>query len=176
MVAWTRPMCGPQTCLPSTDWPVTGGTHTFGFAMTESGDRFTLNTTIPALYIAPLPWRYLARNPDAATPALEIATGDRRAYSISKPHPWRQKRADDPAYFKYYNSRYGAAESEADGWFTAACGPMVYQDRTLPGLRGQYFVCEPAGNLIHRALIEPDGSALTIRRPPAEEQSEFAAS
>jgi putative membrane-bound dehydrogenase-like protein len=156
--------------------PVTGATHTFGFAMTESGDRFTVTTTIPGIFMAPLPWRYLARNPDAVTPSLESATGDRHAYSVSKPHPWRQKRADDPAYFKYYNSRYGAAESEADGWFTAACGPMVYQDSALPGLRGQYFVCEPAGNLIHRALIEPDGSALKIRRAPGEEKSEFAAS
>ncbi len=156
--------------------PITGHTHTFGFAMTESGDRFTVTTTVSGIYIAPLPWRYLARNPDAATPTVEAPTGDRRAYSISKPHPWRQKRADDPAYFKYYNSRYGAAESEADGWFTAACGPMVYQDRVLPGLHGQYFVCEPAGNLIHRALIEADGSALRIRRAPGEEKAEFAAS
>jgi len=156
--------------------PVTGGTHTFGFAMTESGDRFTVTTTVPAIFIAPLPWRYLARNPDAVTPSLEISTGDRRAYSISKPHPWRQKRADDPAYFKYYNSRYGAAESEADGWFTAVCGPLVYQDNVLPGLQGHYFVCEPAGNLIHRAVIEADGSALKIRRRAGEDKSEFAAS
>ena len=156
--------------------PVTGATHTFGFAMTETGDRFTVTTTVPGIFTAPLPWRYLARNPDAATPSLEAPTGDRRAYSISKPHPWRQKRADDPAYFKYYNSRYGAAESEADGWFTAACGPMIYQDRVLPGLHGQYFVCEPAGNLIHRALIEADGSTLKLRRAPGEEKSEFAAS
>src|SRR6266545_1551662 len=156
--------------------PVTGATHTFGFAMTDAGDRFTVTTTIPGIFVAPLPWRYLARNPDAATPSLEAPTGDRRAYSISKPHPWRQKRADDPAYFKYYNARYGAAESEADGWFTAACGPLVYQDRVLPGLRGQYFVCEPAGNLIHRALIESNGSALKLRRAPGEEKSEFAAS
>src|SRR5205814_1693457 len=28
--------------------PVTGGTHTFGFAMTESGDRLTVPTTRPA--------------------------------------------------------------------------------------------------------------------------------
>jgi len=156
--------------------PVTGATHTFGFAMTESGDRFTVTTTVPGIFIAPLPWRYLARNPDAATPSLEAPTGDRRVHSISKPHPWRQKRADDPVYFKYYNSRYGAAESEADGWFTAACSPMLYQDRVLPGLRGQYFVCEPAGNLIHRAQIEADGSALKLRRAPGEEKSEFAAS
>src|SRR5215470_9050318 len=155
--------------------PVTGATHTFGFAMTEAGDRFTVTTTVPGIFIAPLPWRYLARNPDAATPSLEAPTGDRHAYSISKPHPWRQKRADDPAYFKYYNSRYGAAESEADGWFTAACGPIVYQDRVLPGLHGQYFVCEPAGNLIHRAVIEAEGSILKIRRASSEEKSEFAA-
>ena len=156
--------------------PVTGGTHTFGFAMTEVGDRFVVSTTIPASYVAPLPWRYLVRNPNAATSSMEAPTGDRRAYSISRPHPWRQKRADDPAYFKYYRDRYGAAESEAGGWFTAACGPMIYHDRVLPGLHGQYFVCEPAGNLIHRAVIESDGPTLKVRRARGEEKSEFAAS
>src|SRR5262249_56703222 len=45
--------------------PVTGATHTFGFAVTESGDRFTVTTTIPGIFIPPLPWRYLARTPDA---------------------------------------------------------------------------------------------------------------
>ena len=181
----TGPQLAAPVQLPGSDFriradgsaiePVTGSTHTFGFAMTEAGDRFTVNTTVPGIYIAPLPWRYLARNPDAVTPSLEAATGDRRAYSISKPHPWRRKRADDPAYFKYYNSRYGAAESEADGWFTAACGPMIYQDHTLPGLHGQYFVCEPSGNLIHRAVIKPEGPGLTLQRAPDEEGSEFAA-
>jgi len=53
---------------------------------------------------------------------------------------------------------------------------MVYQDDTLPGLRGRYFVCEPAGNLIHSALIEGDGSALKLRRIKGQEKSEFAAS
>jgi putative membrane-bound dehydrogenase-like protein len=155
---------------------VTGSTHTFGFALTETGDRFVVTTTVPGIFVAPLPWRYLARNPDAAFSNLEAPTGDRRAYSISKPHPWRQKRADDPAYFEYYRSRYGAAESEADGWFTAACGPMIYHDRALPGLRGQYFVCEPSGNLIHRAEIRRNDSALELQRVAGEEKSEFAAS
>ena len=182
----TGPKLAAPVALPDSDFriradgsaiePVTGGTHTFGFAMTESGDRFLVNTTIPAIHVAPLPWRYLVRNPDAAASGLEAATGDRRAWSLSSPHPWRQRRADDPAYFKYYNSRYGAAESEADGWFTAACGPLVYLDYALPGLHGQYFVCEPAGNLIHRALIESDGAVLKVRRAPGEEKSEFAAS
>lgn len=181
----TGPKLAQPVALPDTDFriradgtaiePVTGGTGTFGFAVTEAGDRFTENTTVPAIFIAPLPWRYLSRNPDAAARSLEATTGDPHAYSLSKPHPWRQKRADDPAYFKYYNSRYGAAESEADGWFTAACGPLVYRDRALPGLYGQYLVCEPSGNLIHRALITTNGSALEVRRAPGEEKSEFAA-
>ncbi len=122
---WTEARREPSFCLDS-DFrirsdgsaiePVTGGTGTFGFAVTEAGDRFTENTTGPGDFIAPLPWRYLVRNPDAAMRSLELPSGDRHAYSISKPHPWRQKRADNPEYFKYYNSRYGAAESEADGW------------------------------------------------------------
>ncbi len=181
----TGPKLAKPVTLPGTDFrirpdgsaiePVTGSTHTFGFAFTESGDRFVTTTTSQGIYVAPLPWRYLVRNPDTGASGLEAPTGDRRAYSLSKPHPWRQKRADDPAYFKYYASRYGAAESEADGWFTSACGPLVYQDRALPGLHGHYFACEPSGNIIHRALIEADGSALKLRRAPNEEKSEFAA-
>ncbi len=181
----TGPKLAKAVDLPDSDFriradgsaiePVTGATHTFGFATAEMGDRFTVNTTIPAIQIAPLPWRYLARNPDAAASGLEVPTGDSRAWSLSSPHPWRKRRAEDPAYFKFYNSRYGAAESEADGWFTAACGPMVYLDHALPGLHGQYFVCEPSGNLIHRALIQADGALLNVRRPPGEEKSEFGA-
>lgn len=171
--------------LPNTDFriradgsaiePVTGGTRTFGFAMTAAGDRFVVSTTVPAIAVAPLPWRYLARNPDVPTPNLETPTGARRVHQLAPTHPWRQKRADDPAYFKYYNQRYGAAESEAEGWFTAACGPMVYRDTALPGLHGCYFVCEPAGNLVHRAVIKPDGPLLTVHRAPEDAESEFAA-
>lgn len=182
----TGPRLAKAVVLPNSDFriradgsaiePVTGATHTFGFAMTEAGDRFTVTTTVPGIFIAPLPWRYLTRNPDTAVTGLEAPSGGPHAWSISAPHPWRKRRADDPEYFKYYNSRYGAAESEADGWFTSACGPMIYHDGVLPGLHGQHFVCEPAGNLIHRAPIESDGSALKLNRAPGEEKSEFAAS
>jgi putative membrane-bound dehydrogenase-like protein len=157
--------------------PVTGGTHTFGFTFTPSGDRFVVNTITPGLYVAPLPWRYLVRNPDATFSGLEQeAANDRHAYPLALPHPWRSRRAQDPAYFKYYRDRYGASDSDATGWFTSGCGPLIYQDNVLPGLRGQYFMCDPSANLIHRELIQEDGTMLNLRRVPGEEKSEFAAS
>lgn len=156
--------------------PLTGSTGTFGFALTPSGDRFTMSTGEPGRFVAPLPWTYLSRNPNAkTTDRLEIATGDKRVYPLAPPHPWRQKRADHPEYAKYYRDRYGAGDSDAGGWFTSACSPLVYLDHSLPGLHGHYFACEPSGNILHRSVIHPNGPALTLQRHPSELQSEFAA-
>ena len=52
----------------------------------------------------------------------------------------------------------------------------MYQDVALPGLRGQLLACEPAQNLVHRAVVERDGARLTLRRAPGEEQAEFLTS
>jgi putative membrane-bound dehydrogenase-like protein len=173
--------------LPHTDFrikpdgtaiePVSGGTHTMGFTFTESGDRFVISTREPGIFVAPLAWRYLARNPDVAAPPLERpATADQRVYPTSQPHPWRTRRAADPGFSKYYRDHYGIEESAPNGYFTSACSPLVYQDIALPGLRGQLLACEPAQNLVHRALVERDGTRLTLRRAPAEQQAEFLTS
>jgi len=174
--------------LPGTDFrirpdgsaiePISGATHTFGFALAESGDRFTATTSVPGLYVTPLPWRYLARNPDAAATRTEQpAAGYTKVFPVAPPHPWRSRRAEDPAFFKYYRDRYGAGDSDAGGWFTSACSPLVYQDIAFPPeYRGHYFICEPAQNLVHHAIVEPDGPGLRLRRAPAEESSEFLAS
>jgi putative membrane-bound dehydrogenase-like protein len=173
--------------LPHTDFrikpdgtaiePVAGGTHTMGFTFTESGDRFVISTREPGIFVAPVGWRYLARNPDVAAPPLEQpATADQRVYPTSKPHPWRTRRAVDPGFSKYYSDHYGIEESAPNGYFTSACSPLVYQDVALPGLRGQLLACEPAQNLVHRAVVERDGTRLTLRRAPGEEKSEFLTS
>ncbi len=182
----TGPRLEAPVSLPDADFrfradgteiePLTGATQTLGFALTEAGDRFVCATTSPGVFIAPLPAVYLARNPDVAVPPVAVPVGDRRVWQVSPPHPWRQKRADDAAYAEFYRRRYGAAESEAAGWFTAACGSLVYQDDVLSGLRGMYLVCEPAGNLIHRAEIVNDGSVLRLNRVADDVRSEFAAS
>ncbi|MBI5394085.1 MAG: c-type cytochrome [Verrucomicrobia bacterium] len=156
---------------------VNGATHTMGFAITETGERFVVGTSDPGHYIVPLPWRYLARNPDVAAPRTEEVAGNYvRVFPIAPPHPWRTKRAQDPGFSKFYRDRYGEGESAASGYFTSVCSPLVYQDTALPGLRGQYFGCEPAQNFVYRALIERDGPALRLRRPPGEEAREFLAS
>ena len=183
----TGPHLADPVDLPRTDFriksdgsaieAITGSTKTIGMTFTSDGERFVIATYGPGIHVGPFPWRYLARNPFVAAPNLENrATTDMRAYPISQPHPWRSKRSDDPGFSKYYRDRYGEAESTANGYFTSACSCMVYQDEALPGLHSQLFACEPAQNLITRAVIERDGSVLKLRRVKGEERSEFLAS
>ena len=154
--------------------PISGGTGTFGFAFNAEGDRFTVSTGTPAIQVAPLPWRYLARNPDAAIRVTERnAANYQRTYPISRPHPWREKRAADPGFNKYYRDRYGAAESTPNGYFTSACSPLIYQDNAIPGLHGHLLACAPAQNFVHRAVVERDGAKLNLSRHPDEGKSEF---
>ncbi|MEQ1826789.1 MAG: PVC-type heme-binding CxxCH protein [Pirellula sp.] len=173
--------------LPNTDFrirtdgtsiePVLGNTATMGFAFTESGDRFVISTGTPGIFVAPIEWRYLARNPNVAAPPLQYsASSDQRVYPTSQPHPWRLRRANDPGFSKLYTDRYGIQESAPNGYFTSACSPIVYQDDALPNLRGQLLACEPAQNMVHRAIIQRDGTRLTLHRDPSELKSEFLTS
>lgn len=164
--------------LPPTDFriradgtaiePVSGSTKTTGMAFTDGGDRFVATTTHPGLFVTPIPWKYLARNPDAAAPSLDgPASDDTRVYPIAAPHPWRTKREQHAEYFAFYR-KISLSDAAASGYFTSACSPIVWH--------GQYFVCEPAQNLIHRADIVRDGTRLRLQRVKGEEQREFLAS
>ena len=157
--------------------PVSGHTSTYGFTFNEDGDRFVISTGTPGIQVAPLPWRYLARNTDIAVRTSRRNAADyNTTFPISKPHPWRTKRAADPGFGKYYRDRYGAAESIPNGYFTSACSPLVYTDNALPGLTGQILACAPAQNFVHRAEINRNGVLLNIRRPKIKNKSEFLAS
>lgn len=162
--------------------PVTGHTHTFGFAFTPAGDRFVISTTAPVIQVAPIPFPYLRRNPHAAAGGLQQdITPDRRAYPIAPPHPWRTKRAEHAGYFEYYRSRYGASDSDPSGWFTSACSPLIYRDRALPGLHGGILACDPAANFIFRGTLTESEDAgdpvfSAARWPAADTREEFGAS
>ncbi|WP_437222783.1 PVC-type heme-binding CxxCH protein [Planctomicrobium sp. SH661] len=156
--------------------PILGVSRTFGAAFTERGERVVVTTAVPAIFAAPIPWRYLSRNPDYAAEGLEIWSGGQRTYPASKPHPWRTRRAEDPGFSKYYTDGYGIVETAPNGYFTSACSPLVYRDTVLPGLHGQIFTCEPAQNMVHRALLSRVEARLHLSRAPEEEKSEFLAS
>ncbi|MEX2185236.1 MAG: PVC-type heme-binding CxxCH protein [Pirellulales bacterium] len=183
----TGPHLAGSVELPNSDFrikadgsaiePVPGRTHTIGHTMTAAGERFVTSTGTPGIFVAPIEWRYLARNPDVATGSLEMnAADDQKAYPTSQPHPWRTRRADDPGFSKYYTDRYGVAESAPNGYLTSACSPLVYQGSELFGLDGQLLTCEPAQNFVHRSLIVRDGVALRLTREKTESQREFLAS
>ena len=176
--AITGPHLKESVLLPDSDFriradgtaiePVSGSTKTMGMAFTDSGERFVCATTNPGLFVTPIPWRYLTRNPDAGAPVLDWpASDDTRVYPISEPHPWRTKREQHAEYFAFYR-KISLSDAAAAGYFTSACGPLVHD--------GYYLVCEPAQNLIHRAQIVRDGTRLRLQRFPGEEQREFLAS
>jgi putative membrane-bound dehydrogenase-like protein len=180
----TGPHLAKPVDLPRTDFrikpdgsaiePIMGTTKTIGMAFTADGERFVVSTNMPGIHVGPVAWRYLARNPLVAAPNLEDKSMPTQlAYPISLPHPWRQKRSDDPGFSKYYSSHYGQSESAPNGYYTSACSCMVYQDEALPGLQGQFFMCEPAQNFIGRWIIKRDGPVLRLERPKGEDRSEF---
>jgi mono/diheme cytochrome c family protein len=58
---------------------------------------------------------------------------------------------------------------------TAACGPLIYRgDDFPPEFRGNVFVCEPAGNLVIRDILEETNGVMTGHE--AYQHAEFLAS
>lgn len=150
--------------------PVTGTERMFGLTMTDFGDRF--HTILSQ--VVPLPHRYLARNPFAPSPPGDLPLNPyREIFPISQPDPWRLARGSDPEWIKFY----GPTETKPNGYFTATSGQMIYRaDALPPEFHGNYFICDPANNLVHRCILERDGLIYTGRRAPGEERSEFLAS
>ncbi|MDF1843615.1 MAG: c-type cytochrome [Rubripirellula sp.] len=152
---------------------VNGRVGTFGMTINDIGDRFPASGGQPATYALPLPYRYLRRNPFVETPATnQQATNYHRGFRISDPHPWRVRRRQDPAWIKFYGDR----ETDSN-YFSGGCSNEVYSDPLFPtSFRGNLFYCEPSLNMIHRCILERDGSGYRGRRAAEEQASEFLAS
>jgi len=157
--------------------PVTGSTHTIGHAFNADGYSFFTSTWKHALYAIPIPWQYLMRNPDASIATLEADASDfSTVFPIAPVHPWKLARSSQPGWRELYD-KYGLAESASQGYFTSCCSPLIYQDSTFPlEYNGNLFVCEPAQSLIHRSIVEQDGTAIKVRRAEGEQNKEFLAS
>lgn len=153
---------------------VSGGTSGYGLAFDDWDDRFLCTNQQHALFVVPLPYHDLARNPYHASvnPIVNICTYGHpaRVYPTSQPDPWRRKRGAQAEWVKFY----GSAETNA-GLFTSACSPFIYRgDLFAAAYRGSHFSCEPAQNLIHRCLLEPNGAGFAAKR--ADESKEFLTS
>ena len=110
-------------------------------------------------------WQYvladadLARNPHFAPPdPRQILEPDTRLYPIS------------PTVARFN-------EPHTAGHATSANSPTPYRDDLFgPAFDGSLFVSDPVHNLVHRMVLEPEGSSFRGVRAPADAGREFLAS
>ena len=140
--------------------PVTGkfetlsGSEQFGNAFDDWGNRFICQNSKPAVHIV-LPARYLARNPYLPVPAVRRNIWlEEGIYRISPPEAWRVARSK----YRLAQDRKWAASYVADDVFTACSGVTIYRGAEYPKqYQGNLFVGEVQGNLVHRAVLKPNG-------------------
>ncbi|MFC4312814.1 c-type cytochrome [Steroidobacter flavus] len=137
----------------------------WGIAQDDFGQLYFNNNSV-ALYTDPLPAEYLLRNRNLPNPRgsnVQLA----RASDISV---W-------PARVTTGVNR-GYQILREDGTLpvlTAASGPAIYRGSMFPdSFRGDAFICEPAGNLVKRLVIEERDGVPRVRN--AYERTEFLAS
>ncbi len=156
---------------------ISGGGQ-FGHSFDDWGHRFTCNNSNHARQIV-LPSHYLERNPALNPPAVILDIGVEGAaapvFRISPPEPWRvvrtRQRAADPAMRK----RLPPTELFATGFFTSATGLTIYRGTAYPvEYRGNLFVGDVGGNLVHRKILTVNGA--TYRATRADAGVEFLAS
>lgn len=128
----------------------------WGLSHDDEGHLF-YNYNWSQLHADLVPANYLSRNKNHS-PTTGIDHGltvDRRIYPI-RPTP-------------AVNRGYVPGTLDKEGKileFTAACSPFVYRETTLPkAFYGNAFVCEPAGNLIKRNVVEHNELLLTAHDP-----------
>lgn len=128
-------------------------------AFDDWGRRF-INNNSHHLRHAVIPDRYLGRNRDLGIREVVRDLPDHGAAGRVYPASRLAERPNNPLAANHFTSACGA------GFYRAAAFPAPY--------RGNAFVCEPVHNLVHRDLVEPDGSAFVARR--GDRESEFFAS
>lgn len=174
---------------------VTGGLQ-FGHSMDDWGTRFVCSNSNHIQQVI-YPRDYLARNPYLVPPGMirSIAKdgASARVFRRSPPEPWRivrQKwRAADKGYRLVINDdggwefipmdpskKKGVVPTEYPvGFFTSATGITIYRGDAYPEeYRGNAFVGDVGGNLVHRKTIDTSGVVYQAQR--ADEGEEFVAS
>lgn len=171
---------------------VTGGRQ-FGLSMDDWGNRFVCSNSNHIQQVV-YPQRYLARNRYlAASSSVRSIAADgasARVYRISPPEPWRIIRqkwraeakgyklvVEDDGSWKFVpldpKKKPGGVPTEYPvGYFTSATGVTIYRGDAYPAeYRGNAFIGDVGGNLVHRKNLKPDG--VRFRAERADKGEEF---
>ena len=96
-------------------------------------------------------------------------------FRISPPEPWRVVRTRQRAADPVLSRRLPATELFATGFFTSATGVTIYRGSAYPPeYRGNAFIGDVGGNLVHRKVLSADGATFLATR--ADANVEFLAS
>jgi putative membrane-bound dehydrogenase-like protein len=153
----------------------TSGGERFGNTFDDWGNRFVCNIRNPVQHVV-LEQRYLARNPLLVVPRTVhdcAESGDQlRVFRLSPPEPWRVFRAQRWAV-------EGAAMPRSEligaGYWTSSSGVTIYRGGAYPPqFRGNAFIGEVAGNLVHRQVLTRDGVTFTQPSGPMPIRSSSA--
>ncbi len=154
------------------------GGQQFGHSFDDWGNVFVCSNSNHIQHVV-FPLKYLDRTPGVSVSGVirSIAKEGPAApvFRTSPPEPWRivrtRRRAADPDYRK----RLPATELVATGFFTSATGVTIYRGDAYPEeFRGNAFIGDVGGNLVHRKTLTPDGVSFLAAR--ADEGVEFLTS
>lgn len=153
------------------------GTAQFGNTFDDWYNRFLCANRLVAGHVV-IPAEYLARNP--SLPAARVVQ-DCAAEGINVPLPMFQVSAAEPwrdvrtRQYHAEGTRLPPSEMVATGLFTSGTGITIYRGSAYPEeYRGNAFVGNVAGNLIHRRTLTPKGATFIATR--ADKECEFVAS
>ena len=149
----------------------------FGHSMDDWGNRF-VSSNSNHIQHSVFPYRYLRRNPYLSvsnvvrTVAKEGAAAP--VFRRSPAEPWRivrtRRRLADPKF-----ANLPETERHATGFFTSATGVTIYRGDAYPEeYRGNAFIGDVGGNLVHRKSMTPSGASFVAER--TENDREFIAS
>jgi putative membrane-bound dehydrogenase-like protein len=153
------------------------GTAQFGNAFDDWYNRFLCANRMVVGHVV-IASQYLARNPyvplaravqDCAVEGVEFPLP---MFQISPAEPWRVVRT---RRYHEEGTKMPTSEMVVKGIFTSGSGIAIYRGAAYPEkYRANAFVCNSAGNLIHRRLLAQHGGTFVAMR--ADQDVDFVAS
>ncbi|MDB4723381.1 c-type cytochrome [Akkermansiaceae bacterium] len=144
------------------------GSEQFGNAIDDWGNRFLSQNSKPAVNVV-LSSESSERNPFLPVPSAKVDLWkDPTIYRASRIEDWRLARTK----LRLAEKRSYPAPSVSHDVFSGCSGLQIYRGAVYPKeFRGNLFVGDVQGNLIHRRSLAPQGMTFTSER--TELKSEF---